>query len=342
MVRLLWLGCLLTVMIAGCSNWGSDDNSAEPDDPLPALQALTNLDCAQVSAHMDSEVTCIKVPPDGLLLQTLDRTQSTFQATGISLTFDSTVYWATVADEEMVIAAIEGISVVGAGGMTHILHPGTQVSLSLDEGLAISLIVPAVLEPYDRDKVARAPLDDLPHEVDLPAPIVSIEQPTVEATTATTPETTETPTPVSDECVVREDWGYFYTVQLGDNLSRIARRHDVSVTELQEGNCLTDPNRIREGQVLRVPSGSASTIAVTATPGAVFYAANTHLRPGACTTLYWEATEAGVVYLGDSPVAQDSSTEVCPKVTTTYTLRVYYMSGAQRDYTVTLIMEGNR
>ena len=341
-MRLFWLGCMFTVMVAGCSSWGSTDNTDQETSSF-ADQVLTSLDCAQVSAHIDSEVACIAVPPDALL-QTLDRTQSTFQATGFSLTFDSTVYWSAVAGEGMVIAAIEGICVVGVGGMTHIIHPGGQIAITLDEGMTINPTVPAVLQPYDRDKLTLAPLDALAREVGLPVPIVSIEQPTTETTTVapTDTDTTETPTPDSGECVVREDWGYFYTVRPGDSLTRIARRHALTVTELQEGNCLTDPDRIREGQILRVPSESASTIPVTATPGAVFYAANTRLRPEACTTLYWEATEAGVVYLDGSPVAQDSSQEVCPKVTTAYTLRVYYMSGAQQDYTLTVVVEGNQ
>lgn len=335
-MRLFWMGCLVAAIVAACSSWGTSPVSTSIAD-----RPLAHFDCDQITAHMDSEIACVEVPPDVILLQTLEGTQSTLQASGLSLTFDSTIYWTAVAGDGMAIAIIEGICVVGIGGRIHVVHPGTQIVISLDEGLTIGQSTSPIVGPYDLKEIAYTPLDELPREVDLPAPIVLIEDPTLEATVPVLPETTETPTPVADECAVREDWGYFYTVHLGDNLSRIARRHDISLAELQEGNCITDPDRIREGQVLRVPSGGSLTIAVTATPGAVFYASNTHLRPEACTTLYWTANEAGVVYLEDSPVAQDSSQEICPRVTTSYTLRVYYLSGAQQDYTLTIFVEGN-
>jgi N-acetylmuramoyl-L-alanine amidase len=51
-----------------------------------------------------------------------------------------------------------------------------------------------------------------------------------------------------------------YEVRSGDVLSTIARRLGTSVTELVRINALTDPNRIRVGQVLQVPAtGRAQT-----------------------------------------------------------------------------------
>ncbi len=44
-----------------------------------------------------------------------------------------------------------------------------------------------------------------------------------------------------------------HTVKLGDNLHRIASRHQVSVKALQEANKLSDPNQIREGMKLVIP-----------------------------------------------------------------------------------------
>jgi LysM repeat protein len=45
-----------------------------------------------------------------------------------------------------------------------------------------------------------------------------------------------------------------HTVKLGDNLHRIASRHQISVKALQEANKLSDPNHIREGMKLVIPA----------------------------------------------------------------------------------------
>lgn len=45
-----------------------------------------------------------------------------------------------------------------------------------------------------------------------------------------------------------------HTVKLGENLHRIASRHQVSVKALQEANKLSDPNHIREGMKLVIPA----------------------------------------------------------------------------------------
>lgn len=61
-------------------------------------------------------------------------------------------------------------------------------------------------------------------------------------------------------------------VQPGDTLSAIARYHNTALQALVEANGLQDPNRIRAGQVLRLPAqtgGAApASVAVTARPPA--------------------------------------------------------------------------
>lgn len=47
-----------------------------------------------------------------------------------------------------------------------------------------------------------------------------------------------------------------YTVQSGDNLTRIAKEYGVTVEELAKTNAITDPNAIAVGQELKVPTGS--------------------------------------------------------------------------------------
>ncbi len=44
-----------------------------------------------------------------------------------------------------------------------------------------------------------------------------------------------------------------YVIQPGDSLSRIALKHRISSRALAEANGITDPNKIRVGQVLKIP-----------------------------------------------------------------------------------------
>ena len=64
-----------------------------------------------------------------------------------------------------------------------------------------------------------------------------------------------------------------YTVKWGDTLGSIARHFGVSVHAIAASNRLSDPNRIRAGQVLAVPASSvqpaAQPIAAVTTPAVV-------------------------------------------------------------------------
>jgi murein DD-endopeptidase MepM/ murein hydrolase activator NlpD len=50
-------------------------------------------------------------------------------------------------------------------------------------------------------------------------------------------------------------WDQRYTLQPGDSLYGIARRHNVSLAELKRRNNITDATKVRAGTVLRVPGG---------------------------------------------------------------------------------------
>jgi polysaccharide biosynthesis protein PslG len=71
--------------------------------------------------------------------------------------------------------------------------------------------------------------------------------------------------------------GQTYTVQSGDNLSKIAQRFGVSLNALMDANNIRDPNVIRLGQTLIIPiAGATSTrAAITATPSATSAAVTT-------------------------------------------------------------------
>jgi len=94
----------------------------------------------------------------------------------------------------------------------------------------------------------------------LPAPA-----PTPTPTPRPTPSPRPTPTssqpvsqsptaPATQSPVVTE-----YRVQAGDSLNAIANRFGVSVSSLQALNGITNPNQIRIGQILKIPSRNSST-----------------------------------------------------------------------------------
>ncbi|MDX1995039.1 MAG: LysM peptidoglycan-binding domain-containing protein [bacterium] len=63
---------------------------------------------------------------------------------------------------------------------------------------------------------------------------------------------TEVPTGTAG-CTVREDWKLEYTVRFQETLSSIADQYNTYASDLAAGNCLSNPDVIREGQVIRVP-----------------------------------------------------------------------------------------
>jgi len=57
-----------------------------------------------------------------------------------------------------------------------------------------------------------------------------------------------------------------YVVARGDTLSAIANRHGTSVQAIAAANHLTDLNGLEVGQVLRIPAGAPSTLALSVVP----------------------------------------------------------------------------
>jgi len=74
----------------------------------------------------------------------------------------------------------------------------------------------------------------------------------------------------------------------------------------------------------------------TPTPYISFYADDTSLFAGNCTTLHWDVENVSAVYLDGVGVAGHGSQEVCPDSTTTYTLHVVKPDGSAEDRTVTI------
>lgn len=95
----------------------------------------------------------------------------------------------------------------------------------------------------------------IPEPVNEPTPAPSpTPKPTQTPTTSPTPK----PTPTQSPATTSSPEVVEYRVRAGDTLISIAARFSVSVSSLQSLNGISDPNRLRIGQLLKIPSSSAS------------------------------------------------------------------------------------
>lgn len=96
-----------------------------------------------------------------------------------------------------------------------------------------------------------------------------------------------------------------HTLQAGDTLTTVAARYDVSVRDLMAENTMEDANRIRQGQVLRIPNGSSAPADKAPQPVAVAKAQS---------TVRQEQVQGSTGSLG-------RGTKATPKKQTTYTVQ---------------------
>ena len=68
---------------------------------------------------------------------------------------------------------------------------------------------------------------------------------------------------VNKRLVAPTDSGNTYTVQSGDTLTYIARKYGLTYQEIADYNGIKDPNRIYTGQVIKIPSKSATAETVS-------------------------------------------------------------------------------
>lgn len=106
-----------------------------------------------------------------------------------------------------------------------------------DEETPTPDVIPTVIRPTQETSTAPAGASPIPTLVPLPT---------------RAPQATDAP----PSCTPRTDWP-IYTVQAGDTLYSIATRSESQADVLQAANCLSDPNKIFEGQQLRVPKQPA-------------------------------------------------------------------------------------
>jgi LysM repeat protein len=176
------------------------------------------------------------------------------------------------------------------------------------------------------DGIAQAPSEAI--QITTTASPVSVEM--IEIV-----ESDSTATVSEGDCLVRDDWRQSYTVQAGDVLAEIAEDYNLTIDEIAEANCLSDPSRLRIGQVLRIAGEVA-----TPTASAIAFRADAYvLNEGDCTTLRWDDFNVIEVYLVEGETLVDSYMEVCPKATSSYILHVVFLDGTETERELTITVE---
>ncbi len=124
---------------------------------------------------------------------------------------------------------------------------------------------PPAVAPPSRER----PVPHLPHHEAGPIvpPLVETDPATPAATPAPAPAATSTPAPRVSAPADESGWTGTYTVQRGDSLYAVARKHNVRLNELERVNKISDPRRVKPGSVLKVP-GANGVAAAPTTPSA--------------------------------------------------------------------------
>ncbi|MBI5669007.1 MAG: LysM peptidoglycan-binding domain-containing protein [Chloroflexi bacterium] len=215
---------------------------------------------------------CAEAPPSAMLLQSPQGTSVTINLNGASLTLGSTLHLTATPNGLLTIATIEGSAIVSAFNTTRVVLPGAQVTLPLGATDGLQVIgPPSEPQPFDAAAIQRAPLSLLERPVNIPAPIARVTSTPLPTATIARPIIPSQPTALP--CVPRPDWTATYTIQRGDTLFSIAQRFRVTLAELQQANCILNPNVILPGQVIRVPfvlQPTAPTVVVPTLPRATF------------------------------------------------------------------------
>jgi LysM repeat protein len=101
--------------------------------------------------------------------------------------------------------------------------------------------------PVVADAVSALPTPTASPAPNRPTPTPTVSpRPTASPTPSASPTPTPSPSPTASATKR-------YTIKEGDTLTRIASRFGTTLKKLMELNGITDPNRIRIGQVLKLP-----------------------------------------------------------------------------------------
>lgn len=324
-----------------------------PATPTPVPMQV----CGDFQIAPDDRVFCGLTAVGTALLQTPADAQVTLPLKNASVTLDGTLY-SYRSGTALVLLVLEGTLVLSAQESTRILQAGSQVALVPDDSGDYAIQSDA--QPGDVMVLADVPLDALPRAMTLPPALQRMETITLPQVTSP-PESpgmlvspsapdlslqAEATQAVSvDGCPIPDGWDATHTVSPGEVLSRIARDYGITVDDIQTGNCLDNPDRLRVGQTLRVPGESAvitpeavpGSDAATPTPSAVLFRADrVTLNAGDCTTLRWDVYNVPGATLDEEAVPTNGVREICPEMSTTYTLRVNYPDESETTHSVTV------
>jgi len=123
---------------------------------------------------------------------------------------------------------------------------GGQVALGGLMVVALGAVLAGRLAaPDDGPAAAVATPSPTPAAIPTSSPTASPTPTAAPATPSPTPTSTPTPSPAPTPLT--------YTVRSGDTLSRIANQHGTTVAAIVDLNGITDPSRLRIGQVLLIP-----------------------------------------------------------------------------------------
>ena len=122
-------------------------------------------------------------------------------------------------------------------------NPGSTGSVSEPEPALVSPSKPVLVSPSRPSP--GSPVDSPEPPADSPEPPEDSPEPPADS-----------PEPPADSPGEGSIQFKEYRIQPGDSLSRIAQKHKVSSEALARANEITEPDRIRVGQVLRIPLGA--------------------------------------------------------------------------------------
>ena len=136
-------------------------------------------------------------------------------------------------------------------------NPGSTGSVSEPEPALVSPSKPVLVSPSRPSP--GSPVDSPEPPADSPEPPEDSPEPPADSPEppADSPEPpADSPEPPADSPGEGSIQFKEYRIQPGDSLSRIAQKHKVSSEALARANEITEPDRIRVGQVLRIPLGA--------------------------------------------------------------------------------------
>jgi murein DD-endopeptidase MepM/ murein hydrolase activator NlpD len=122
------------------------------------------------------------------------------------------------------------------------------------------------------------------------APARRTEMASAPVTAPQRPVTAPVIAPSNEPAGANSNWNGTYTVTARDSLYAIAKRHQITVAQLQSANGFSNPDHLRDGTVLKVPgdpatarADAAPTTSPAPVPPAVAQEAQAQLAPGLST-----------------------------------------------------------